>query len=93
MTLTVYYNTSPVQPKEFVLCMGTTMKTCLQIKSQSLLPVERTALTTCMGSLLSAIGNLLQEHPDLRAELSPETGQFLITIGKKLAKAGNPVDA
>lgn len=80
-------STSPVQPKEFVLCMGTDMKTFSQLESQSLLPAERLAFTNYMGNLLAAIGSLLQEHPDLRAELSQDTGQLLISIGEKLNKA------
>jgi hypothetical protein len=85
--------TSSVQPQEIVIRMGTDMKTNPQLNSQSLLPAERLAVAACMGSLLTAIGNLLQEHPDLRAELSPNTGQTLVTIGEKLSKAINPVSA
>jgi len=79
--------TSSVQPKEVVICMGTDMETCSQPNTQSLLPTERLAITAHMGVLLTAIGSLLQEHPDLRAELAPETGQLLINIGGKLSKA------
>ena len=86
-------STRPVQPKEFIFCMGTAMKTCSQIKSQSLLPAESLALTASMGNLLTALGSLLQEHPDLRAGLSPETGQTLITIGEKLNKLSNQIAA
>ena len=85
--------TSSVQPQEIVIRMGTDMKTNPQHNSQSLLPAERLAVASCMGSLLTAIGNLLQEHPDLRAELSPNTGQILVMIGEKLNKAVNPVSA
>ena len=70
-----------------VYCKGTTMKTSTQIESISLLPAECLAITTCLGNLLTAIGSLLQEHPDLNTELSPDTGQFLIEIGQKLSKA------
>jgi len=67
--------------------MGTDMETTSQFETQSLLPAERLAVTAHMGALLTAIGSLLQEHPDLRAELAPETGQLLIEIGGKLNKA------
>jgi hypothetical protein len=69
------------------------MKTNQTIEKQSLLPAERLAITTCLGKLLHAIGNMLQEQPDLRAGLSPESGQILVTIGKKLAKASSLRDA
>jgi hypothetical protein len=93
MIHTVYSTTSPVQPKEIFFCMGTDMKTFTQLESQSLLPAECLAITTYIGSLLTAIGSLLQEHPDLRAELSPDTGQTLITIGEKLTKASTRIGA
>ena len=93
MIHTFYSTTSPVQPKEIVLCMGTDMKTFTQFESQSLLPAESLALTATMGNLLTAIGSLLQEHPDLRAGLSPETGQTLITIGEKLNKVSSQIGA
>jgi hypothetical protein len=80
-------STCPVQPNEFVICMGTDMETCSQLDTQSLLPAERLAITAHMGALLIAIGSLLQEHPDLRAGLAPETGQLLTRIGGKLSKA------
>jgi hypothetical protein len=69
------------------------MKTNQSIENQSLLPAERLAITTCLGKLLHAIGNMLQEQPDLRAGLSPESGQILVTIGEKLAKASGLRDA
>jgi hypothetical protein len=81
-------STSPVQPKEFVLCMGTTMKTNTQLESQSLLPAECLVITASISSLLTAIGSLLLEHPDLQAGLTPKTGQTLIKLGEKLNKVG-----
>ena len=80
--------TSPVQPEEIIICKGTNMKTYPQFKSQGLLPAECQAVAACMGSLLTALGNLLQDHPDLHAELSPNASQTLITIGEKLNKIG-----
>ncbi|GEM_PF-6736572 len=80
-------STRSVHPKEFVIYMGTDMETCSQPDTQSLLPAERLAITAHMGALLNAIGSLLQEHPELRAGLAPETGQLLIKIGGKLNKA------
>ena len=85
--------TSSVHPKEISICMGTDMKTNPQLESQSLLPAECLAVAACMGSLLTAFGNLLQEHPDLHAELSPNASQILITIGEKLNRAGNAASA
>lgn len=79
-------STRPVQPKEIIIYMGTDMETCSQFENQSLLPAECLAITAHMGALLTAIGSLLQEHPDLRAGLAPETGQLLIDIGGKLNK-------
>jgi hypothetical protein len=75
-----------VQPNEFVLCMGIKMEKQSQLTSLSLLPAEHLALTACISTLLTAIGSLLQEHPDLQAGLSKNSGQFLITIAQKLAK-------
>jgi hypothetical protein len=66
--------TSPVQSEEIFICKGTYMKTKLQLKSQGLLPAECQAVAACMGSLLTALGNLLQE--------------ILITIGDKLNQIG-----
>jgi hypothetical protein len=83
---------SPVQPKKIIIRMGTNMNTCLP-QTQSLLPAERQAVLAHMGGLLTAIGSLLQQHPGLHAELSPETGRFLVTIGKKLSKARNTASA
>jgi hypothetical protein len=80
--------TSSVQPQEILFCKGTNMKTNLQIESQGLLPAECQALAASMGSLLTALGNLLQDHPDLHAELSPNASQILITIGDKLNRVG-----
>jgi hypothetical protein len=80
-------STCSVLPKEIILYMGTDMETCSQLDTQSLLPAERLAITAHMGALLTAIGSLLQEHPDLRAGLAPETGQLLIKIGGKISKA------
>jgi len=80
--------TSPVQSEEILFCKGTYMKTNLQLKSQGLLPAECQALAASMGSLLTALGNLLQDHPDLHAELSPNASQILITIGDKLNRVG-----
>jgi len=79
---------SPVQPQEILFCKGTNMKTNLQFESQGLLPAECQALAASMGSLLTALGNLLQDHPDLHAELSPNASQILITIGDKLNRIG-----
>lgn len=89
MTCCEYYFTQPSQSnvRVKVLCKGITMKTNLTNEKQSLLPAERLAVTTCLGKLLNALGNLLQEHPDLRAGLSAESGQILVTIGQKLTKA------
>lgn len=87
MTCTVSI-TSPVQSREIVICIGSEMEQTLQFNPKSLLPAQRAALTASMGALLAAVGSLLQAHPDLQAELSPDTGQFLVTIGEKLSKAG-----
>lgn len=79
-------STCSVKPKDIIVYMGTDMETCSQLDTQSLLPAERLAITAHMGALLTAIGSLLQNHPDLRAGLAPETGQLLINIGGKLSK-------
>jgi hypothetical protein len=92
MSVSVLFPTSPVQPRVIVQCMGTDMKTCTTIESQSLLPAESLAITASMGALLSIIGSLLMEHPELSAELSPETGLFLLTIGGKLNRCSLPVE-
>lgn len=95
MSCCVYYSPQTVlsSGREKEICKGITMKTNQTIEKQSLLPAERLAITTCLGKLLHAIGNMLQEQPDLRAGLSPESGQILVTIGKKLAKASSLRDA
>jgi len=95
MTCCITYFTPPVVPngRVKVFCKDSAMKTNQSIENQSLLPAERLAITTCLGKLLHAIGNMLQEQPDLRAGLSPESGQILVTIGEKLAKASGLRDA
>lgn len=95
MTCCEYTLTNPIQPKVSARksFKGMTMKFNLMNQNQSLLPVERLAVTTCLGRLLKALGNLLQEHPELRAGLSPDSGELLVTIGQKLTKASGQIDA
>lgn len=81
--------TSPVQPRGIVISIGNDMEQISQFNPQSLLPAERSAFTARMGAMLAALGSLLQEHPALCSELSPETGEFLVTIGEKLVKVSH----
>ena len=80
------YHTCNLPPKASInfFCKGNAMNTISRIENQSLPPAERLALTACLGNLLTMLGTLLQEHPDLCTKLSTETGEMLIGIGEKL---------
>ena len=70
-----------------VMGMDINMENNLNHKSIRLQAVGCRTLAQCAGNLLTAIGSLLQSHPDLHAEISPQSAQMLISLGKKIHKA------
>lgn len=91
MTINTCSTCSALQTNEVIFCMGSDMETCTLKHTNSLPLTERLAITASLGWLLTAFGSLLQEHPELQAELSPETGEILVRVGEKLTRAStNP---
>lgn len=68
------------------LMMGKDMEMKINNRINSLLPAERMTFAAHTGLLLIGLGNMLKNHPELRTEVSPNSGTLLVNIGEKLMK-------